>query len=101
MLVEFAFESGILPRCGEFQEMARGVAMHAAAAAPSDLVELLTQPFVRDASLTVGDYVRRASNELHERIDVVRFVRWDTDIGAPPDEDPPPKSPAIAMRVVK
>ncbi len=38
-------------------------------------VTLLEQPFVKDADLTVGQYVEKAAKELGTSIEVVRFER--------------------------
>ena len=96
VLVEFSLLMDFSTRTPQFIELAKDIAMHIAASAPTNIAELMKQPFVKDNSIEVSQRISRAAQELAEEIDIVRFVRWDDQ----PPERPatPPKSPAKAMR---
>lgn len=101
VLVEFGLETSIPPRSERFIDFTRGVAMHIAALKPIDIPDLLGQEYIKDRSISVGNLVRNISDEISEEIEITRFVRWDTEAGPPDSEGPPPRSPAVAMKVVK
>jgi translation elongation factor EF-Ts len=101
VLVEFHFESGILLRCEEFIELTKDIAMHIAAQAPTNLEELLNQVFVKQTEITVQEHLTNVISQLRESIIISRFVRWDINAKEPIANPEPPKSPAVAMRVVR
>jgi elongation factor Ts len=98
VLVEFGVSMDITARTAECSNMARNIAMHIAAANPSNIEELMKQPYVKDITVHVEQYLSRASAELGEKIEITRFVRWDDE---PERPDTPPKRPAVAMRAAK
>jgi elongation factor Ts len=83
----------------EFLAISRDLAMHVAASNPESLDSLLCQPFIRDPAKTVGMVLESASAQLHERITVTRFVRWDQEPKPPTEESTPPRNPAMAVRL--
>jgi len=101
VLVEFGLESSVTARLEEFVAFTKDLAMHIAAAKPSDVEELLGQKFIKDTSISIGELIQKVSETISEGISVTRFERWDTEPVPPKSEGPPPKSPAVAMRVVK
>ena len=101
MLVEFGLETSMPPRSEEFVAFTRDLAMHIAAAKPVDVQELLSQDFIKDTSISIDELMHKVSEAISEGISVTRFERWDTEPVPPKSEGPPPKSPAVAMRVVK
>jgi translation elongation factor EF-Ts len=62
VLVELSLLGGsITIRMPEFLELANDVAMHIAASRPANLEALLSQPFVKDTSVTVAGYISKVS----------------------------------------
>src|SRR3989338_440976 len=60
----------------EFVALARDIAMQVTASAPADTTELLAQPFIKDASLTVDALVKSRVQKFGENITVPRFIRF-------------------------
>lgn len=99
VLVEISADSQVMMQTEAFNHLARDLAMHIAAADPKDLETLSVQPFVKDASVTVAQYISRIADELHEHLAVTRFMRWDTECRRPEASPTPPDRPAVAMRL--
>ena len=51
--------------------------MQVAAMDPEDVPALLTQPYIKDESLTVGDLLKRTTAKVGEHIAVTRFCRYE------------------------
>lgn len=92
VLVEVNCETDFVANTAEFRQLARDVAMQVAAmnpqvVAPEDRkpemegsdeeVCLVSQPFIRDASRTIGDLVRDTIARTGENVRVNRFVRFE------------------------
>lgn len=97
VLVEFRLETEFSAKALPFTQLAKDVALHIAAVQPVSLADLLQQPFVKDSARTIGQLLAALSTMQRERIDIARFMRWDTEV---PDHalSEPPKAPANAMR---
>ncbi|MEZ4502699.1 MAG: translation elongation factor Ts [Dehalococcoidia bacterium] len=91
-LVEINCETDFVARTDTFRELARNVAMQVAAMNPLGLTEdevpadapgqrsehaLLEQPFIRDASRTIGDLVQDAIAQTGENVRIARFARFE------------------------
>lgn len=91
-LVEVNCETDFVANTDEFRSLVRDIAMQIAAMSPSvvapedrtaDLegpdseVCLLNQPFIKDASRTIGDLVKDAIARTGENIRVARFARFE------------------------
>lgn len=77
VMVEVACETDFVAKTDDFQKLANDLAMHIAGFNPVDVAELLTQPHLRDASRTVTEVINEAIQKLGERIEVVRFSRFE------------------------
>lgn len=92
VLVELNCETDFVANTQDFRQLARDVAMQVAAMNPlvatkedrtaehegSDAEIVLTeQPFIRDASRTIGDLIRDTVAKTGENIRVRRFVRYE------------------------
>jgi elongation factor Ts len=97
VLVEIGCESDFVIRTESFQSLANDLALQIAGMAPSDVDALLSQPFVKDNSKDVGEILRDASAKFRERIGVTRFIRWSTDDRERPEDQTPPRAPAVIM----
>lgn len=70
-------ETDFVARNDEFRAFVHELAMHIAAADPSDTSELLTQPFIKDETMTVADRVVELTGKLGEKIVITRFSRFE------------------------
>ena len=75
-LIELSSETDFVARNPEFQKLAREIAMQVAAMDPQDVDELLAQPYIRDASRTVGELVTQLAAATGENVRVKRFMRF-------------------------
>jgi elongation factor Ts len=76
VLVELGVSDSIVTRSEAFTRLAKDLAMHIAAMAPTTVEELLQQPFIKDPDATVDQLVARVAGDLHEKVAVLRFIRW-------------------------
>ncbi|MBI3522817.1 MAG: translation elongation factor Ts [Chloroflexi bacterium] len=93
-LVELASETDFVARNPEFKDLARAIAMQVAAMAPKYVSEeeipdaekkdvkpaevaLLAQPYIKDASRTIGDLVTQYAATTGENVQVKRFARFE------------------------
>jgi len=75
VLVEVNCETDFVAKTDEFKDLVKDLCLHIAASDPKDEKELLEQEFVKDPSVTVGDYVKQHIAKLGENIVVRRFSR--------------------------
>jgi elongation factor Ts len=91
-MVELNCETDFVARTDEFRALARDIAMQVASMNPTYLakddvptdeaspvaeVALLEQPFIRDASRTIGRLVIETSAKVGEKVAVRRFARFE------------------------
>ena len=89
-IVELGCESDFVARTDEFREMAHDLAMQVAAMSPVYLSEedmeegeerpaaqvaLLSQPFIKNSSSSVGELVKELAARMGENVQVIRFQR--------------------------
>jgi len=92
VLVELNCETDFVANTEDFRTLAREIAMQIAAMnplvvskedrtpemeGPDSEVVLLEQPFIRDASRTIGELIREVVAKTGENIRVRRFVRYE------------------------
>ncbi len=77
VLLELRCETDFVARGDLFKTLAHDIAMHISAMNPATVVELLSQPFVRDESLPVADVIKGVIAKTGENIRVERFVRFE------------------------
>ena len=90
-IVELGCESDFVARTEEFQQMAHDLAMQVAAMSPVYLssedieegeerpaaqVALLSQPFIKNSSSSVGELVTELAAKMGENVRVIRFQRF-------------------------
>ena len=87
-LLELNCETDFVARTDDFTTLARDIAMHIAAMAPTRISDddeqdqddgpaLLTQPWFRDGSQTVEQVIQAAVAKLGENIQIGRFSRFE------------------------
>lgn len=104
VLVEFGLETDFAERTDLFKQLALDIALHIAAMSPADVSDLLSQPFVKQPEKTVAESIDEVAGQLHERVAIMRFVRWSASSPEREDADPqPPEPPAVAagLRLVR
>jgi elongation factor Ts len=74
-LLQIHTETDFVAKNPEFKALADDIVMHLAAMGPDTVEELLTQPFIKDPSLTVSDLIKGFIQKFGERIEVVNFAR--------------------------
>ncbi len=72
-LVMLSCETDFVSKNEEFVKLARDIAMHVAAMKPADGETLVAQPFIKDASKTIGDLLSSATQKFGERVEVLHF----------------------------
>lgn len=75
VLVEVNCETDFVAKTDEFQQLVKDICLHLAAGSDEE-TELLGQPFVRDAGITLGDHIKQHAAKLGENIVVRRHTRY-------------------------
>ncbi|MCX6788808.1 MAG: translation elongation factor Ts [bacterium] len=77
VLLQIHAETDFVLKSDPFQELAHDVAMHIAAMNPDSVETLLTQPFVKNESVVIGDLIKGVTAKVGENIKVERFCRYE------------------------
>ena len=75
-MVELLCETDFVAKNSEFKSAARDIAMHVAAMNPTDVGELLGQPFIKGSGETIGDLVNSVIHKFGERTEIGKFARF-------------------------
>lgn len=75
VLLKLGCETDFVAKSQPFQELAHDLAMQIAAMAPNDIQMLLSQPFIKDESITIDNLVKQAIAKTGENIRVEAFYR--------------------------
>ena len=76
-MLELRCETDFVARNEEFKKLAHDIALHIAGMSPVDEADLYSQSYVKDQSITIGDYIKNAITHFGEKIEVARFVRYE------------------------
>jgi len=77
VILELNCETDFVTKNSQFKELAHDLAMHIAAMNPSDLKELLAQPFIKDEGRDIQDLLNEIIAKLGENIKIRKFVRLE------------------------
>ena len=77
VILELKSESDFVSGNEEFRNLAKDVAMHIAALAPSDPNELMGQPYIKNPAVTVKELLNQAVQKFGEKIEVSRFAKYN------------------------
>ena len=77
VLLELRCETDFVARNEKFKELAHDIAMQIASMNPENAEALLSQPFVKDPSITVNDLLTRAIAAIGENMKIERFTRYE------------------------
>jgi elongation factor Ts len=76
-MVELSSETDFVARNPDFKGLAKEIAMQVAAMDPTDVDQLLGQPYIRDSSKTIGELVTSIAATTGENVRVKRFKRFE------------------------
>jgi elongation factor Ts len=76
-IVELSSETDFVARNADFKGLAKEIAMQVAAMDPTNVDQLLEQPYIRDASKTIGELVTTIAASTGENVRVKRFKRFE------------------------
>jgi len=74
-MVLLSCETDFVAKNPEFIALARELAMQVAAMNPESTEDMLNQPFIKDESKTIRQFLDEATQKFGERVEVSRFVR--------------------------
>jgi elongation factor Ts len=77
VLLEVRAETDFVVRSEPFKELTHNIVMQIAAMNPGDVEALLTQPFIKNESQTIGDLVKGTTAKVGENIKVEKFCRYE------------------------
>jgi len=76
-IVELSSETDFVARNPDFRGLAKEIAMQVAAMDPTDVGQLLEQPYIRDSSKTIGELVTTIAATTGENVRIKRFKRFE------------------------
>ena len=79
VLLELRCETDFVARNEEFKKLAHDIALHIAGMNPEEETpaSLYSQPYVKDASTSVEEFIKRSIAHFGEKIEVTRFTRYE------------------------
>ena len=77
VLVRLKCETDFVAKNKEFQDFAKEIAMQIAASSASDIAELLKEPYMRNPSLLISDYLKEAIGRFGENIEISAFAKLE------------------------
>lgn len=78
VMLEARCETDFVANNEAFQKFTHDIAMHIAAMGTADVAELLDQPFIKNPSITVSDYLKEMIQKFGENMEISRFTRYNT-----------------------
>ncbi len=76
VLLELHCGTDFVARSEDFQKLGNALTMHIAAMEPKDAVELLSQDYLKDNTITVGEFITAVAGRFNEPIKIARFHRY-------------------------
>lgn len=77
VLLELRCETDFVARTEEFKKLAHDITLHIAGMSPTDKADLYAQQYVKDNTILVEEFIKRAISHFGEKIEVARFVRYE------------------------
>ncbi|HSV94532.1 MAG TPA: translation elongation factor Ts [Spirochaetia bacterium] len=75
-MVEVACETDFVAKTEEFEVLCKEIAMQIVSMNPTDVDELMAQPYIRDGSKTIEQLVKELVSKTGENIRIVRLARF-------------------------
>lgn len=76
-MIELNSETDFVSGNDQFRHLASEIAMQVATMNPETVDELLTQPYIRETSKTIGDMLKDAVLKFGENTRISRIMRWE------------------------
>lgn len=76
VLLEIFAETDFVTRSEDFRTAAKNIAMQISATAPETVEALMTQPYLRDDTMTIEKYLKSVIAKVGENIKISRFTRY-------------------------
>ena len=76
-IIELSSETDFVARNPDFRGLAKEIAMQVAAMDPTNVDQLLEQPYIRDSSKTIGELVTTIAASTGENVRIKRFKRFE------------------------
>jgi len=77
VMMELNCETDFVARNEKFRELAHNIVMHIAAMNPADVTELMANPYVKDPSITIEQFIKNSIATIGENIKVGKFIRYE------------------------
>lgn len=77
VILEVRAETDFVVRSDPFKDLAHNLAMQIAAMNPTDVDELLKQPFIKNDSQNIADVIKGVTAKVGENIKVEKFCRYE------------------------
>lgn len=77
VLVEVLCETDFVARTDDFKKLSHEIAMQIASMNPESVEDLMKQPYIRDASMTIEELIKSVIGKLGENIQIKRFHRME------------------------
>mgnify|MGYP001558102855 FL=1 len=77
-MLMLACETDFVSGNDEFKNLAYDLAMHISATNPIDIATLLSEPFIKDDTMSVKGLIERATQKFGERLELANFTRYTT-----------------------
>ncbi len=77
VLLDLRCETDFVARSEFFRKLAHELALQIAATNPQNIEELLKQPYIKDESLTVEEFIKKTIAVVGENIKINRFCRYE------------------------
>ncbi|MBM3281567.1 MAG: translation elongation factor Ts [Candidatus Harrisonbacteria bacterium] len=77
VLLELRCETDFVAKGDLFQSLAQDLALHIAGIGAESVEELLTQPFMKDESMSISELIKSVIAKTGENISLARFVRFE------------------------
>ena len=75
VVVEVNCETDFVAKTDEFKDLVKDLCLHIAASEAEEAKDVSGEPFVKDTSITVDEYIKQAGAKLGENIVLRRFAR--------------------------
>jgi len=77
VILELNCETDFVARSEDFQKLAHELCLQIAAMAPSDINSLINQPWIKDETKIIKDFIESYIAKLGENIIIKRFTRYE------------------------
>jgi elongation factor Ts len=74
-MVTLCSETDFVSKNGEFEALAKDIAMHIVATNSENIESLLAEPFIKNPEITIQDLVQQAVQKFGEKVEIVKFSR--------------------------